>query len=293
MGTLNLEGIKGYINANKDVIVSKVIALADSTKYLQIQNSVTTDTSIHGLITEITVQDGKSCGFTADGSQTVTDRKLEPSFLKVNHEYCPKDFLNTYKHYETQVAMGKSPLPLEEALIQDVLVSIANENEHLIWSGNKASGDLLDGLTTLINKDGEVTTLTKSGTVYERVVELYKNIKDKRMVAVLSAPLYRELVMELVEKNLYHYNTQEGDEMVLTFPGTNLKVYGIEGIKDTDTNIYGLIWEETFVGMDNADNASQFDLFWSNDDRVYKLVVEWALAVNYMFSEKIIVVKNA
>jgi hypothetical protein len=77
--------------------------------------------------------------------------------------------------------------------------------------------------------------------------------------------------------------------MVLTLPGTNFKVYGIDGIKDTDTNIYGVILDQMFVGMDNADDASMVDFFWSNDDRVYKLDIEWVLAVNYMFSENIYV----
>lgn len=291
MGTLNLDGLKGYINANKDVIVSKIVALADSTKYLQVQNGVTTDTTIHGLITNLEVQDGKDCGFTAAGTQSITERELKPAYLKVNHEYCPKDFLNTYKHYETQVAMGKSALPLEEALVADVLKAVGNKNEQLIWSGDKASGDMIDGLTTLIKADSGVNKQTVEGTVYDKVKALYKKVTDKRMVAVMSAAKYRELVMELVEKNLFHYNTQEGTEMVLTLPGTNFKVYGIDGIKAEDSNIYGLIWEETFVGMDNADDAAMFDLFWSSDDRVYKLVIEWALAVNYMFSESIIVIQ--
>lgn len=291
MGTLNLDGLKGYINANKDVIVSKIVALADSTKYLQVQNGVTTDTTIHGLITNLEIQDGKACGFSAAGTQSITERKLEPAFLKVNHEYCPKDFLNTYKHYETQVAMGKSELPLEEALVVDVLKAVGNKNEQLIWSGSKDGGDLVDGLTTLIKADSGVNKQTVEGTVYDKVKALYKMVTDKRMVAVMSAAKYRELVMELVEKNLFHYNTEEGNEMVLTLPGTNFKVYGIDGIKAENTNIYGLIWEETFVGMDNADDAAMFDLFWSDDDRVYKLVIEWALAVNYMFSENIIVIQ--
>lgn len=291
MGTLNLDGLKGYINANKDVIVSKIVALADSTKYLQVQNGVTTDTTIHGLITNLEIQDGKACGFSAAGTQSITERKLEPAFLKVNHEYCAKDFFNTYKHYETQVAMGKSELPLEEALVADVLKAVGNKNEQLIWSGSKDGGDLIDGLTTLIKADSGVNKQTVEGSVYDRVKALYKMVTDKRMVAVMSATQYRELVMDLVEKNLYHYNTQEGNEMVLTLPGTNFKVYGIDGIKAEDTNIYGIVWEETFVGMDNADDAAMFDLFWSADDRVYKLVIEWALAVNYMFSENIIVIQ--
>ena len=291
--TLDVTALKSFIEENRELLISKLFALTDSSKYMNIQNGITADTNIHGLITELSVQDGKACGFNPDGKQTITARKLVPTYFKVNAEYCPKDFYGTYKHYETKVAMGKSPLTLEEALVTDILKSIANKNETLIWSGKKASGDLIDGLTTVIAADNAIPAANKveqtEATVLGRLQEMFNKIRDKRVSAVMSAAMYRQLITELVNKNFYHYTGEENETMTLTLPGTSFKIYGIDGIADTDTNIYGLVWEEVFMGVDNADDASQFDFFWSNDDRVYKLDVEWVLAVNYMFSDNVYV----
>lgn len=291
--TLNTQGLTTYVNANRDILASQLITMSPSTKWLNIQNGITTDTAIHGVLTDVEIQDGKACGFNAAGTQTITERKLTPAFLKVNNQYCAKDFYGTYKHYETKVALGKSPLPLEEALINDVIKAVANENERLIWSGKKASGDLVDGFTTIIAADssipaGNKVTSTET-SVLKRVQEMYAKISDKRVSAVMSAAMYRQLTNDIINANYFIYQEGETEEMVLTLPGTNFKVYGIDGIKDTDTNIYGVILDQMYVGMDNENDASMVDFFWSNDDRVYKLDIEWVLAVNYMFSENIYV----
>lgn len=295
MATLDLTNIKNYVNANTDILVSKLVAGTESAKIFNIQNGVTTDTAIHGVITSLSIQDGASCGFNAQGTQAITARTLEPNFLKVNQEYCAKDFYGTYKHYETKVAMGKSPLPLEEALIEDVVKSIAIENEKLLWRGKKASGDLVDGITTIIAGDNAIPSANKftstKTTVLERLNEMYAKVGNKKVVAFISSAMYRQMITEVIEKNFYASFQDDADLTLQKFilPGTNFVVYGVDGIADTDTNIYGLVPEEVFIGCDNADDASAFDFYWSSDDRVYKLVIEWVLTVNYMFSENVYV----
>lgn len=294
--SLDTTNIKNYVNANQDILVSKLVASTESAKLFNIQNGVTTDTAIHGIITSLTIQDGASCGFSAQGTQAITARTLEPNYLKINQSYCPKDFYGTYKFYETKVAMGKSPLPLEEALIEDVVKAIAIENEKLLWNGDKTSGDLVDGLTTIIASDsaipaGNKFTSTKT-TILERLNEMYVKVGDKRVKAFISSAMYRQLITELIAENFvatFHDDNVDKSMQKFILPGTNFEVYGVDGIADTDTTIYGLIPEEVFIGVDNADDASAFDFYWSADDRVYKLVIEWVLTVNYMFSDNVYV----
>lgn len=293
--SLDTSNIKNYINANTDILVSKLVASTESAKLFNIQNGVTTDTTIHGILTSLSIQDGASCGFNAQGTQAITARTLEPNFLKVNQEYCAKDFYGTYKFYETKVAMGKSPLPLEEALIEDVVKAIAIENEKLLWRGKKASGDLVDGITTIIAGDNAIPSANKftstKTTVLERLNEMYAKVGNRKVKAFISSAMFRQMITEVVEKNFYASFTDDINETMQKFilPGTSFEVYGVDGIADTDTNIYGLIPDEVFIGVDNADDASAFDFYWSADDRVYKLVIEWVLTVNYMFSENVYV----
>lgn len=293
---LDLTDIKGYVANKEDILVSKVVTGTETAKMFNVQNGITTDTAIHGLITSLSIQDGANCGFNANGSQKITQRVLEPAYMKVNTQYCPKDFYGTYKHYETKVAMGKSPLPLEEALVEDIVKSIAVENERLLWSGKKASGDLIDGLTTIIASDSAIPSANKftssETSVLKRLNEMYVKVGDKRVKAFISSASYRQLITELIAENYvatFHDDNIDKSIQRFILPGTNFEVYGVDGIADTDTNIYGLVPEEVFVGMDNSEDASAFDLFWSEDDRVYKLVIEWVLAINYMFSDNVYV----
>lgn len=293
MASLNTDNIKNYVNANTDLLVSKLVAGTDSAKLFNIQNGITTDTAIHGVLTSLSIQDGTACGFSAKGNQTITARTLEPNYLKINQEYCPKDFYGTYKFYETKVAMGKSTLPLEEELIEDVIKAIAIENEKLLWSGKKSAGDLVDGITTVIANDSAIPSANKftstKQTVLERLNEMYAKVGNKKVVAFMSSAMFRQMITEVIEKNFYASFQDDADLTLQKFilPGTNFVVYGVDGIADTDKNIYGLVPEEVFVGTDNADDASAFDFYWSADDRVYKLVIEWVLAVNYMFSDNV------
>ena len=288
---LDLSNLAKYINENRDLLISKVASVTDSTKWMNIQDGVTADTAIHGLITNLKVQDGSDCGFTPDGSQTVTERTLVPNYLKVNQDYCPKDFYGTYMHYQTQVAMGKSTLPLEEALVNDVIKAIAEENERLLWSGSKASGDLVDGFATIIANDSAIPSANKftssKTTVLERVMEMYEKVNNKKYSIVCSMPMYRSLIMDLVNKNLFVYHEDENNDHTFTIPATNIVVYGIEGLADTDTNLYGVIWDEMFVGVDTADDESKFEFAFNQSSRKYDLIVEWVLTCNYMFSENI------
>lgn len=279
--TLNLDGIKNYIAQNQEIIASQLVAMTPSVGFLQVQNGVKSDTALHQLVTNLEIQDGKACGFNAAGSQTVSDRKFEPALLKVNTEYCAKDFVGTYKAYELKIAMGKSALPLEEALITDILQGIANENERLIWSGDKSEGDLIDGFIKIMADASIGTITTNAEGVYEKVKAAYKQITDRKASIVMSTPMYKQLILDLMEKNLYHYNEKENAEQVITLPGTNLKIYGIDGMEDAE-NMYVVRLDEMFVGMDNDTDASTFDFFFSEDDRVYKLIVEWMLGVQIL-----------
>lgn len=291
--TIDLSGLTTYLNDNKQDLISNVYKLADSYKYFDIQTDVTAPTAIHPLTTDVVLQDGSNCGFNAEGSQTISERVLDPNFIKVNTEWCPKDFYKTFASAQTKVAMGKSELPFEEQFVDDILVNVANKNEKLLWEGDKSSGDLVDGITTIIAKDSAIPTANKftssETTVLARLQEMYKKVGDKRVEAFMSAAMYRELITDIVNANYFVYHEDENTDMTLTLPATNFKVHGVDGIDDADTNIYGLVPTDVMIGVDMVNDAEKFDFWWSNDDRVYRMDLEYVLTIQYAFSDNIYV----
>lgn len=283
------DSIKNYIEQNKDVLATKTAMTADSTKYFNIQTGVLAETEIHTLETELAIQDASTCGFSPLGSQKISGRKLVPSFLKINAEYCAKDFLKTIYNKQTSIAMGRGELPLEEQFVKDILDNIKVENERLLWSGDKNDGDLMDGITTIAKADGNVNTFTSTKTsLIDRLQELYATVDMNGYVVFCSMVMYKGLINELLEKNyLVAGYAEDNAEHIIQMPASGIKVIGIEGIASDDENFYVFKPEDMFMGVDGTNDVELFDLFFSQDNRTYRLDIEWVLAVNYLFSERV------
>lgn len=288
------DSIKNYIEQNKDILATKTATVNDSSKYFNLQTGVLAETEIHTLSTGLEIQDGSNCAFTPDGSSTVSGRRLVPAFLKVQAEFCAKDFLKTIYNKQTSIAMGRGALPLEEQFVQDILAGIKVENERLIWAGDTSNGDLMDGLTTIIANDsaipaGNKFTSTKTDA-FERLQEMYAKVDDKDYVVFCSTTMYRTLINDLLNKNFLVAGYEDANGMMeLTLPACGLKVIGVDGIPATDTNFYGLHLEDMYMGIDAQGDNEKFDFWFSEDNRTYRLDVEWVLAVNYLFSERVYV----
>lgn len=286
--TVNVQDILNYVAENTDILATKTATSADSTKYFNVQTGVVAPTNMHKLTTNLTVQDGKNCGFNPSEMQTISHRQLVPGILKVDAEYCAADFLDTCYNYQTSVAMGRGELPVEEALVNDIIASIKNENERLLWSGDKNSGDLVDGITTLVKADTIVTgrAISKQATAYDTVMKMFKDINMTNYTIYTGMANYRELIENLLEKNFLVAGYQDDNaEHVVMMPAINVKVVGIEGI--TDANFYAVKDGELFMGVDAQGDQEKFDLWFSQDARTYRLQIKWALAANYMFSENV------
>lgn len=292
---IDLTSLRTYIDENLDTILTQQATLSNSAKWMVKQPNLLADREMHGLITELKLNDGASCGFTATTNQKVSGRVLTPHAMAVNAEWCSKDFIGMFASYQMK-SLTNPDLPLGKVMVDDILLAIANERERLIWSGNTGNAvDLMDGFTTKIANDQAIPSTNKvqdttSTTILERLQKMHIAIGDKRISAVMSAAMYRELVQDLINKGMFLYKEDENTDMVFTLPGTNFKVYGIEGIDDSNTNIYGLNWNELFLGYtDSVDEEANFDFYFDQTARTYRLVAEFAMDVNYQFSENVYV----
>ena len=100
--------LKSYMDASHDILVSNAIFNADSTKYMNIQTEVKAAVPIVRFDNAITFANGKTCGFSADGDTTFTNRLLTPAYIKIQKEWCDTDLLDTW------VGQGASPETLRE-----------------------------------------------------------------------------------------------------------------------------------------------------------------------------------
>lgn len=283
--------LKNYLETNGVEVLTKALFNSESAKYFQIQTGVTAETPIIRLDSSITLADASSCGFTATGSDTFSNRLLSPKFLKCNKEFCPKTLLKTWAHSDVKMNALGQELPFEELLINNNINELAKVNERLIWEGDTTSGTgnmlLMDGIITIAKKD-ENTVKQEKGTddLWTRVEKIWlalpAEIADK-CTLFMSIANYKQLIVDLMNKNMYHvFETYDG-EYRMSMPGTNMVIRGVSGI--TQDVLLATPEENLYLGVDGENDSETVDLYFDKSDRTFKFVVEYAYCVNYAFSE--------
>ena len=283
--------LKNYLETNGTEVLTKALFNSESAKYFQIQTGCTSEQPIIRLDSSITLADATSCGFEANGSDTFSNRLLSPKFLKLNKEFCPKTLLKTWAHSDVRMNALGQELPFEELLINNNINELAKWNERLIWEGKTSGGvgnmALMDGIITIARADENTIKLGKgSDDLWTRVektwLALAPEVADK-CTLFMSIANYKQLIVELMNKNMYHvFETYEG-EYRMTMPGTNLIIRGVSGI--TEDVLVCTPEDNLYLGVDGESDSETVDLYFDKSDRTFKFVVEYAYAVQYAFSE--------
>ena len=283
--------LKTYLETNGTEVLTKALFNSESAKYFNVQTGVTAETPIIRLDSSITLADASTCGFEATGSDTFSNRLLSPKFLKVNKEFCPKTLLKTWAHSDTRMNALGQELPFEELLINNNINELAKVNERLIWEGKTSGGvgnmALMDGILTIARADENTVKLQKgSDDLWTRVektwLALAPEVADK-CTLFMSIANYKQLIVELMNKNMYHvFETYEG-EYRMTMPGTNLVIRGVSGI--TEDVLICTPEDNLYLGVDGESDDETVDLYFDKSSRNFKFVVEYAYCVNYAFSE--------
>lgn len=286
--------LKTYLETNGVEVLTKALFNSESAKYFNIQTGCTAEQPIIRLDSTITLADASNCGFTATGSDTFTNRLLSPKFLKVNKEFCPKTLLKTWAHSDVKMNALNQEMPFEELLISNNINELAKVNERLIWEGDTTSGEgnmlLMDGIITIAKKDENTVKQSKgSDDLWARVQKIWlalpAEIADKSTL-FMSIANYKQLIVDLMNKNMYHvFETYDGEYM-MSMPGTNMVIRGVSGI--TQDVLVCTPEDNLYLGVDGESDSESVDLYFDKSDRTFKFVVEYAYCVNYAFSEYVI-----
>ena len=286
--------LKTYLETNGVEVLTKALFNSESARYFQIQTGVTAEQPIIRLDSSITLADASTCGFTATGSDTFSNRLLSPKFLKVNKEFCPKTLLKTWAHSDVKMNALNQEMPFEELLISNNINELAKVNERLIWEGDTTSGSgnmlLMDGIVTIAKADENTVKQSKgSDDLWTRVEKIWlalpAEIADK-CTLFMSIANYKQLIVDLMNKNMYHvFETYDG-EYRMSMPGTNMVIRGVSGI--TQDVLLATPEENLYLGVDGENDSEVCDFYFDKSDRTFKFIVEYAYCTQYCFSEYVI-----
>ena len=299
---INTSSLTAYVGDNKEKLISKAVIGAKSASKFNLVTGVKGAQKLNLLDTTVVLQDGSACGWTEAGTSKLSQRTIEAKPIKVNQEFCDKQLLATSLNYEVKVAAGQKTLPFEEDFVNGVMDGIAAEVEKTIWQGDTSKSTLnrFDGLIKILSGATLAGTYSiQSGdTVSTIVSKTYALIPSAafeagNVVMYMGSDMYRTWIQELISNgHLVISNAVEDVAMPdsLLIPGTNVRVEGVAGLDGTK-KVYASYADNFVFGTDMQGDEEKADLWYSKDNRSFRLAVEFVAGVQVAFPELVAVAK--
>ena len=287
--------IKGYVDESNESLIAKTVLGGQSVGLFNLQTGVKGATAINLLNTDVTLQSALECGFTPVGASKISRRILDPVYLKVNMEWCDKNFLDTYAQHMVKIAAGMKTLPYAEEFTSHIIAKVNAALEKMLYQG-KANPQKTEfnGIMTIVSASGSgaIKVGTNTGTAWEKISKVYANVPEEAhkddLVILVSPALYRKFVQELVKANMYHYDANDANAQTY-LPGTSVPVIPVEGlINDKKEFILALRKSNVIFGTDMTNDQEKFDFWYSKDKQTFKLAIEFTAGVQVAYPEEIV-----
>ena len=301
MSTLNpnVAAITGYCEEHSEELLSKSLLTGDSQRLFNLMTDVKGDQALNIMDVNVVFQSGADCGWSESGSTEFTQRVMHAKPIKVNMAFCDKKLLKTVHQHAVKIAAGTETMPFEEKWTSDIVDNVKAGIENMIYQGQKGQENQFEGLISILSDASALTTNVTAVTgtsayAFLKSVSLAISDKIKEPVILCSKVLYREYMQDLVAANLYHYDPANGaNEYKL--PGTDIRVIGVVGLNGADDYEYAIAGslKNLYYGVDLENDEEKFDLWYSKDNREFRLDIEFIGGVQVAFPAEIVVGKRA
>lgn len=295
----NVSGLTAYVETNKEVLIKDAVLgsgiKGETLPSLRKQLGVKTKERLNYMEVNPILQDGSTCGFSAQGSTVLTDRDVETAIIKYNDQWCWKDLLGKFAEYKVRINANEDSLPFESEITDQIVKGINKQVETLIWQGDKGNGDLIDGFLTIANGADSASTITvesaSGATAYERILDVYMAIPEQivdEAVIFVSPALFRQYAQDLVAKNFFHYDGENGELTELFIPGSDVKVHKTYGLTNSNY-IYASVYDNMVYACDMVDDKEDFKMWYNDEDELVKVKVLFNAGVATLYPDAVIV----
>lgn len=265
--------------------------------------------TINIMDTDAIFQDGSSCGFTASGTTSFTQRTVTVGKIKVNEALCLKDLEAKYLQKALPAGSMYDSMVYSEEYSKRKSEKIAEQLEKTLWQGSTASVDVnlnkFQGITTLITAagasvvnansvayHGSVETSITDANVVSIFDDIYKAIPaqvvDKDDIAIFCGmDVFRTYSVKLKTSNLYHYQYDGKANGEFYLPGTNVKVIAVQGLNGSGKIVAARI-SNFFIGTDLLNEEERFEIFYAKEADQVRFVAEFKMGVQIAFPDEVV-----
>lgn len=289
-----------YVKNNTELLVNKFGLLGNGTRQrISIMTGVKGKEALNYLDMTVILQDGSVCGFTPEGAAELTQRVVETAEIKVNDEFCPRKLRGKYAEYliRNNAAEEGKKLPFEEYLVNFIIDSVNSQIETMMWQGDTTLTEdktrkWIDGFLKIAKNEEDVidVAIASNKSAYDAILDVYmaipEGILEMSPEIYVSPALFRKFVQEMVAKNWYQIAVG-APQNEFYLPGTDVKVVKTAGLTGT-RSILATFPQNLFYACDMEEDNETIDLWYSQDDRVFKLEVLFNAGVQIAYPDMVV-----
>lgn len=291
-----VSNLASYVEQNRDLIIKNFALTGDGTRgRIGLRTGVKSGQYIPYLDFTLALQDGSGCGFDPLDEADLAQVQISVDAIKHDGEVCAETLLGTYAEYLVRVSATENELPYEAYLMDAMTREVNKTIEKLIWQGDKANGTgnmaVSDGFLVKLAADGNVLTenIASGSTAYAGLRQVYASMPDEALerggLIFVAPAIFRALISDMLNMGFMNVAAAPQDEVIL--PGTDVRVIKTPGLIG-DLNVVATYGENLVYATDELGDSTDVDLWWSNDNRVFRYQVKWTQGVGYFFPDQIV-----
>lgn len=196
-----------YVGKEAGEIIRKSFAEADTLRLGLVSTLVDIDFQVH--LRQFQYSNGitgYTCGFTPQGSVTLSEKTLTPAKHKNELEICKEDLRQIW----SSATMGFSahndsiPTDVEQALLAEILEDQAVWLDGKIWTASSAGTDEFDGFITKFEADGSVVKANNGITpLGASITEANVESELKKVLASIPKSIRRDNLKVVVSDDVF------------------------------------------------------------------------------------------
>jgi hypothetical protein len=309
----NVSALTNYTKENEKQLVFSSVLGNKTAELIKAQGNVLLEVKSSEQIgimdTDAFFQSGASCGFSASGTTSFTQRAVTVGAIKVNEALCMKNLESKYLQKALPAGSMYTEMIFAEDYSNRKAEKIASQLETALWNGDTASanGNLnkFDGLLKLItaaggsvidaNVSGFITGGPIASITVSNVVAVFDAIYAAIPAAVVAKDdmtifcgmdVFRLYTVALKNANLFAYNLNVKADSEFFLPGTTVKVVAVQGLNGTNDLVATRI-SNLFIGVDILDEQARFELFFAREADEMRFVSEFKIGIQFAFPTEV------
>ena len=292
--------LTAYTEQQRLPLITKAVFSARTAALFTKQVGIKSAAALNLMDTDAALAAGTSCGWTAAGTTTFSQRNITVAPMKVQEALCPRSLEQYWMQSQLTAGSTYDGVPFEQAFAEQKALRIAEALENAIWSGstlvtglltilNAASGSTVSGNTAAIS--GSITTtnvISIFDNIYTRIPQAILTRND--LVIFCGWDTFRTLIGAFKSTASVMYNQvdlqglADGD---IIYPGTNVRVVAVPGLLGYSRMVCSYLGN-FFYGTDLLSDEENFSLWYSQDNDEVRFQAAFKVGVQVAYPDLVV-----